>query len=92
MESTSLLGAQIYQEAYSSNYKGFPTVVWMAVVDDNYKFLFVPAGAPGSCSDGGIFRTSDLKIRIENKSLNIPEFQVPICLSISSWLVVMLFH
>ena len=40
------------------NYKKFYPVVLMALVDSQYRFLFVDVGAQGSTSDGGVFRGS----------------------------------
>ncbi|CAK1597518.1 unnamed protein product [Parnassius mnemosyne] len=38
------------------SYKGSNSIVLMAVVDFNYKFLYINVGAEGSQSDGGIFK------------------------------------
>jgi len=39
------------------NYKGFHSIVFLASVDADYKFLYVDNGA----SSGGVFRETDLK-------------------------------
>ena len=39
------------------NYKGFHSLVLMAVVDADYKFIYTALGSPGSASDGGVFLT-----------------------------------
>ena len=44
----------------------------MALVDADYKFLWVNAGASGSSSDAQIFNHSKLKRRIENGTLGLP--------------------
>ena len=55
------------------NYKHFCSVILLAVCDANYKFLFIDIGSQGQCSDGGVFRESDLKEAIERNLLNIPD-------------------
>lgn len=55
------------------NYKGKFSVVLLALVDDDYRFIYVDVGAKGRFSDGGIFRNSTLFEALENKSLNLPE-------------------
>ena len=42
------------------NYKGFYSIVLLALVDAEYKFMWVDVGANGSCSDAGIFRETQL--------------------------------
>lgn len=44
----------------------------MAVVDAKYNFIWASVGAPGSHSDGGIFKGSSLHRRIEAGTLGIP--------------------
>ena len=41
------------------NYKGFFSIVLMAVADADYKFLFVDIGANGSCADSGVFKETN---------------------------------
>ena len=48
------------------NYKGFFSVVLLAVVDAEYKFLYVDIGASGSGSDAGVFSQTELKEALEN--------------------------
>lgn len=57
------------------NYKGFFSLVLLALVDANYKFIFVDIGAHGSFSDAGIFNTCNLCKAIENGTAGIPEPQ-----------------
>ena len=54
------------------NYKGYFSLVLLALVDADYKFLWVNAGASGSSSDAQIFNRSKLKRRIENGTLGLP--------------------
>jgi hypothetical protein len=55
------------------NYKGYFSVVLMALVDANYEFLWVEAGAHGVCSDAQIFNGFQLKRRVEADRFNIPD-------------------
>ena len=54
------------------NYKGYFFLVLLALVDADYKFLWVNVGASGSLSDAQIFNRSKLKRRIENGTLGLP--------------------
>ena len=54
------------------NYKGYFSLVLLALVDADYKFLWVNVGASGSSSDAQIFNRSKLKRRIENGALGLP--------------------
>ena len=53
-------------------YKGYFSVVLLALVDADYKFLWVKVGASGSLSDAQVFNRSKLKRRIENRTMGIP--------------------
>ena len=55
-----------------SNYKGYFSLVHFALVNADYKFLWVNTGASGSSSDAQIFNRSKLKRRIENGTLGLP--------------------
>ena len=66
-----------YKEAHKSgseyfNYKGYFPLVLSALVDAEYKFLWVNEGASGSSSDAQIFNRSKLQRRIENGTLGLP--------------------
>ncbi|KAL4717432.1 hypothetical protein ACJJTC_000581 [Scirpophaga incertulas] len=54
------------------NYKKYFSIVLMALVDADYKFIIVNVGDLGKNSDGGIFSRSELRKKIERNSLNIP--------------------
>ena len=54
------------------NYKGYYSLVLMAFVDSNYRFIFADVGCQGSVSDGGVFRRTSLWKALEDKTLNIP--------------------
>ena len=43
------------------NYKGFFSIVLLAVVAEDYKFLSANVGDPGSSSDCGIYNWTDLE-------------------------------
>ena len=54
------------------NYKGFISVVLMALVDANYRFLWIDCGGLGSMSDAQIFNASELKDCLEDGSIGFP--------------------
>ena len=54
------------------NYKGYFSLVLLALVDADYKFLWVNMGDSGSSSDAQIFNRSKLRRRIENGRLGLP--------------------
>ena len=54
------------------NYKGTFSIVLMALVDADYKFVVVDIADYGSNSDGGSFANSALGKALESKSLNVP--------------------
>ena len=45
----------------------------LALVDGQYKFIWVDPGTPGSCSDAQIFNASKLKRRIEDGRIGFPD-------------------
>ena len=55
------------------NYKGFFSIVMLALVDGQYKFRWVDAGTAGSCSDAQVFNASELKRRIEDDRIGFPD-------------------
>ena len=54
------------------NYKHFFSVLFLALVDANYKFLYVDVGASGRAGDAGMFAASSLKGSLDNNTLNLP--------------------
>ncbi|CAI6376538.1 unnamed protein product [Macrosiphum euphorbiae] len=55
------------------NYKGSHSVVLLALVDADYKFIAMDVGSYGRNSDGGIFSQSVIGQKLNNKTLNVPE-------------------
>jgi len=43
------------------NYKGFHSIVLLALVDADYKVLYMDIGASGASSDGRVTGVTDLK-------------------------------
>lgn len=55
------------------NYKGSHSVVLLALVDADYKFIAIDVGSYGRNSDGGIFSQSIIGQKLKNKTLNVLE-------------------
>ena len=55
------------------NYKGFFSIVMLALVDEQYKFRWVDVGTAGSCSDAQIINTCHLKRKIDDGSIVFPD-------------------
>ena len=58
---------------YHYNYKGFYSVVLMALLDAHYKFIWADIGGMGSASDAQIYNASKLKECVEDGSLGFPD-------------------
>ena len=58
------------------NYKGTFSIVLMAVVDSNYKFMYIDVGDNGSCSDPGVFKGTGLCK--DKANLPLPNSQQPV--------------
>jgi hypothetical protein len=54
------------------NYKGYYSIVLMALVDADYNFIWVHCGSDGSASDAQIFNHSPLRDAILDDSINFP--------------------
>ena len=61
---------------YYFNYKGFHSIVLLALVDANYKFLYIDVGANGLCSDGGVFKDSNLYKALEDGTAGLPSLPI----------------
>lgn len=55
------------------NYKGTFSIVLFAIVDANYKFLYVNIGCQGRITDRGIFKSTGFHILLEESSMNLPD-------------------
>ncbi|XP_064122533.1 uncharacterized protein LOC135226753 [Macrobrachium nipponense] len=55
------------------NYKGFFSIVLLAVVDSDYNFLMVDVGGYGSQNDAGVFRHSQFVRALFKGDLKLPE-------------------
>ncbi|KAJ8034389.1 Protein ALP1-like [Holothuria leucospilota] len=54
------------------NYKGTFSIVLLALVDADYKFIAIDVGAYGRNSDGGIYASSSLGQMLETDTLDVP--------------------
>lgn len=55
------------------NYKGSNSIVLLALVDADYKFIAIDIGSYGRNSDGGIFSKSAIGKKLHSKTFNVPE-------------------
>ena len=59
------------------NYKNFFSVVLLAVIDANYKFMFVDVGSYGKEGDSGIFDKSELGRKFSSGDMFPPPQKLP---------------
>jgi hypothetical protein len=57
------------------NYKNTFSVVLLALVDADYKFIYVDVGTNGRVSDGGVFAKSELARALQDNTWNFPNDQ-----------------
>ena len=55
------------------NFKGFHSIVLMALVDSSYEFVYVDVGSEGRAADGGIWYACSLYHSIADGSVKLPE-------------------
>lgn len=55
------------------NYKGFHSIVALAVADDNYNFIYLDIGCQGRISDRGVFYYSSLYNDLIDGQLDLPQ-------------------
>lgn len=55
------------------NYKNSFSIVLMALVSSDYRFMYADIGSQGRISDGGVFRNSSLWQKMCSNSLNLPK-------------------
>ncbi|XP_068102756.1 putative nuclease HARBI1 [Hyperolius riggenbachi] len=58
--------------SYFYNYKGFFSVVLMALVNARYEFMMVDVGKNGRVSDGGVMEATEFNRRLKKKQLQLP--------------------
>jgi len=55
------------------NYKYFFSVVLMAVVDSNYRFVYIDVGAYGKYCDSSVFQRTNFYRMLTDGRLNVPQ-------------------
>ena len=73
MRSTVLLINPFNSGSTYFNYKRFFSIVLLALVDTDYKVLFVKLGCQGHISDDGVFKNSELYHLLVNGEINLPD-------------------
>jgi hypothetical protein len=72
--------APAYSGSYYYNYKRTFRIVLLAVVDAEYKFLYVDVGCNGRVSDGGVFSSCSL-----HHALDIGTAELPPAIPLPGW-------
>ncbi|KAM4049142.1 uncharacterized protein ACNLHF_006590 [Anomaloglossus baeobatrachus] len=58
--------------SYFYNYKGYFSIILMALVNANYEFIAVDVGMNGRVSDGGVLEHTGFGERLQNGELHLP--------------------
>nr|XP_054920544.1 uncharacterized protein LOC129381572 [Dermacentor andersoni] len=58
------------------NYKGWYSVILLALVDHQYRFRYINVGAPGRCHDANVYGRSKLHTLIESGHLDSPVIMI----------------
>ncbi|XP_070385468.1 uncharacterized protein [Dermacentor albipictus] len=58
------------------NYKGWYSVILLALVDHQYRFRYINVGAPGRCHDANVYGRSKLHTPIESGHLDSPVIMI----------------
>lgn len=59
--------------SYFYNYKGYFSIVLMAIVDANLEFIYVDVGPNGRVSDGGVIENTLFYEKLLSGNLNLPK-------------------
>lgn len=60
------------------NYKSFYSIVLLAVVDADYKFLYADVGCQGRISDGGVLKNSSFWRNLVQGMMYLKKFSYPV--------------
>ncbi|XP_059099247.1 uncharacterized protein LOC131893283 [Tigriopus californicus] len=60
------------------SYKQDFSVLLLALVDAEYRFMYVDIGAPGGSNDSGVMKVSNLQSALDNGNLNLPVEKHPL--------------
>ena len=55
------------------NYKGFFSIIMMALADADYRFLWIDVGPDGASSEAQIYNDSELKEALDNQIISFPD-------------------
>ena len=58
------------------DYKGTFSIILIAIVDADYKFLYANVGSYGSVGDAGVFQNCALNYNLQYNKLNIPKSEL----------------